>query len=140
MLTLSVVLAWVLLQVPLVLCSATCKQSVDSALLMARHACHDTDSPRHQHRCLRDRSHDHTRHGTPERQAPEPGGEHVLVQLPTVTQIVTVTLPPHGRATALLLSTQIDEACGVNAPHTRAPALDPPPPADATTLSDRLLV
>jgi len=141
-LTLSAVLAWVLLQVPLVLCSATCKQSVDSALLMAKHACHDTRSARHQHRCLRDRGHDHAQHGTPTKQAPERDGEHVLTQRPSLAQISPVALPAHALTAPLLACSATADVHLLTAcrPGTLTLVLDPPRPTAAAPLSDRLLV
>ncbi len=93
-LTLSAILAWVLIQVPLVFCSTACGQSVRSLLMAAGHACHDEASVAHHSRCTHGTRGTGTDHPL-EEDTDEEQGEHTVVVIQSPSCGCSVDLPDH---------------------------------------------
>lgn len=95
---LVVLLAWTLLQVPLVVCESECDSSVSLALLSGGHGCHAKDSEEHRTRCCPGHG-DHERSSHPRDEAPadtnpdEAPGEHSVLLVPLLSVGEAVTIP-----------------------------------------------
>ena len=114
---LAAALAWILLQVPLVVCQSECETSVTFAMMGVEHSCHAETSEVHQERCC-------GTHGDAEAEAhPDPThpadptnpddrpGEHSLVQIPMVVSGDVVAMPSPG-ATELAAPTCLGRGAG----------------------------
>ncbi len=102
-LTMSAVLAWIVIQVPVVFCSTACGQSVSHLLAAGDHACHDEESDAHHRRCAHDRTEGTDSEGT-DSDHPTDGdtdderGDHVVITIQSSTCGSSVDLPDSSSA------------------------------------------
>ena len=136
-LSIAVLCAWVMIQVPQVICSTGCGQSVSPLLLVAEHACHDQASALHRDHC----GHGSER-GAPERHPSDPedeDGEHVVVQIESPASSSERIVEEPGVSHAVLAALEL--GFGAAPPVERmdcSRSEDPPPRVDPVAASDRL--
>jgi hypothetical protein len=138
---LSALLAWVMVQVPLVLCDSTCGQSQGALFLLDAHSCHDVESVVHRTCC--GHHHGPAAPADPGKPAPrENDGEHVLVTIEGPAAPVAVALPVHAPSflDAAHAPYGIGQVLRSAASGLTWAEVDPPPEADPVSASDRLLV
>lgn len=140
-LPLAVLLAWMMIQVPLVFCTTDCGQSISSLLLVGSHACHDEEAEDHRAHCglveLREFTADHPSHPS---ESGEEGGEHFVIPTESVVGAATVVLPDHLLAVAACVDVE-SHSVALMASHGErrvSRMQDPPRRADPVTASDRL--
>ena len=130
--------AWIMIQVPLVLCDSACAASTTPVFLMSLHGCHDVESDEHASHC----AHDCCGQDEQERSDDEPD-EHTLVLAQGLNAGTVVVLPSPGcmalgfvdesaSATRLILEPTSFDAEPVTGGTSPVP--------DPVSLSDRLLV
>ena len=141
-LSLAALLAWILIQVPLVACESACSSALVSALLLDGHACHEEESDEHRVRC-RHGCDDHTTTEHSDDVPPEDDqGVHVILQVQALGTGVPAAVPAHtceyadpaAPACELLLSPRPDRVTDIR----RDPA--PPLRPDPVSAADRLVV
>lgn len=74
---LTALLAWVLLQVPLVVCVSECETSVSLVLFAGSHSCHAVESQAHHERCCGG----HGDEAPADPESDDHPGQHTLVQI-----------------------------------------------------------
>jgi hypothetical protein len=144
-LTLSALLAWMFLQVPVVLCSTSCQTSAKSVLGFAAHSCHDVHAGAHQRDCasagadlagetrsIQARSVE-VRGVQTRAPVRGPDGHHVVLLVQSAPAGAPVTLPALVQIASLRGWTEPELACG-REPETRPDALMSAGPDDATDL------
>jgi len=145
-LTYCAVIAWAMLQLPLVLCQSGCGDESACALLIAEHSCHDEDSDAHKTRCesLCDCT-EHPSDNTDHDHEDGDEGEHVIVHLPTTLSGSDVALPQPVVTLDMLSDTCVATATITKMRHHGERGRNDPPSGaapigDPVTASDRLLV
>ncbi len=140
-LTITAALAWIMIQVPLVLCDTGCGEAVSSVFVMQSHACHDVTSTQHQTRCGHSGcTHEH---GQPEKPAPKDDeGEHVVVLVQSHVHDGSVVLPAHALTAATLVASVVASAPSASELGLVGAwgELAPPEVADPVSAADRLQV
>jgi hypothetical protein len=152
----AAVLAWLMFQVPLVLCQSECGSSCNALFLLSHHSCHDEHSDAHLTRCGRghhwghrhagdrhagDGQHGENHHHDDEEPARE-DGEHVLVTVMSPTAPVALGLPALAgsfAARAISADELASARTAVHAPDMWGD-LGPPACGDPVSTADRLLV
>ncbi len=139
--TYAAVVAWTMLQLPLVFCQSGCGDEAAYAVLMSEHSCHDEASEQHKNCCVCHCGCEGEDSESPSHHD-EDEGEHVIVQLPNMPVDGDVDVPPHLPTTSIATTDTGLSLCA--APHARRHGAchrgDPPPLANPVTASDRLLV
>lgn len=138
-LTATAVLAWILIQVPLVLCHSPCGQTVSAVFQMEGHSCHDERSAAHAHCCS------HRQCGGEETEYPpdeDPeDGQHFLVQVQGCAPAGSPELPDAGcQSTIAAVGEHCEWYVALALRRIERGSSGPPAERDTTLGVDRLLI